>query len=131
MRTSIVILIIVAILGSSRAAVADCTEDGSGCPGLTAALAGVVVGGVTEGSIAVGGLTTMIGGAVDLRRGGHKATWRVANLVFGIINLTAGVLWGSFAAAGSSPQLTVGFAVPHLAVGIGDVVVAGISFSRR
>jgi hypothetical protein len=103
----------------------------SPCDGLAGAFAGVVIAGISEGSVAVGGLTTMIGGAVDLGRGRHTRSWRVANVVFGVINLVAAVAWGGVAAANISPQFSASFAVPHLAIGIGDVVVAGVSFSRR
>jgi hypothetical protein len=131
MRSLALLLTLLTTLALARPAHADCTEDGSGCPGLAAAFAGVVIGGITEGSIAVGGLVTMAVGAKDLSRGGHKRALRIANVVFGALNLAAGVIWGGFAAARISPSFTIPFAVPHLAVGAADIAVGALSWQRR
>ena len=106
---------------SAVTARADCTEDGSGCPGLGLVIAGI---GVEEGSVFVGGLITMIGGAVDV--GGHRNTrgWRIANYVFASLNLTSGIVWSGFGALGGI------FAAPHFALGGADLTVAIISDKR-
>ncbi len=130
MRSLALVIAILSTLALARPAHADC-DDGGSCGNFAAAFALVVMGGITEGSIAVGGLVTMGGGAKDLAHGGHKRTWRIANIVFGSLNLAAGIVWSGFAAARISPYLTVPFAIPHLAVGAADIAVGAISWERR
>jgi len=132
MRTTAVVTALALALLFARPARAVCSDGTEGpCGGdLLAAFAGIVIGGVTEGSIAVGGVVTMIGGGRDLARGGHKRTWRIANTVFGTLNLAAGLVWAGLAAARISPYFSIPFAVPHLVVGIGDITVAAVSWDH-
>lgn len=129
MKGILVVAVALLIGAAHPARAANCGEGGP-CPGLAAAFAGVVIGGIVEGSIAVGGIVTIAGGGRDEAHGGHARKWRIANVVFGTLNVAAGLVWTGFAAAGISPSLTIPFGVPHLAVGIGDFVVAGISYDR-
>lgn len=130
MRSLTLALTLLTTLALARPAHADCTEDGSSCGDFAAAFAGVLIGGITEGSIALAGFVTMIGGAYDLDHGGHKRTWRIANAVFGTLNLVAGLAWTGVAAARISTEFTVPFGVTHLVVGGADILVAAISYQR-
>jgi hypothetical protein len=133
MRTTAVVTgfaVVLLLASSARAECSDGTEGPCDSSAFAAAFAGIVLAGITEGSFAVGGLITMIGGGHDLAHGGHKRSWRIANTVFGTLNLAAGLVWAGFAAARISPSFTIPFAVPHLAVGIGDIVVAAVSWDH-
>jgi heme A synthase len=127
LQTLFAALVIAALTLAPARAHADCTEDGSGCPGLAAVFAGIVVGGVFEGSMVVGGIVTMAGGAIDVAHHRSTRSWRVANYVFASLNLAAGLAWGIVAFDKIDTQLAIGIAVPHLAVGGADLTVALLS----
>jgi hypothetical protein len=125
------LLMVSLIVSTPRLARANCTDsDGyAGCDfvGPTVAL---TMGGIIEASILIGGIVTMAGGANDLLHERATRKWRVANYVFGTLNLAAGIVWGGFAAANISPQLTGSFALPHLAVGAANLGVGIVSQTR-
>lgn len=122
--TLLVAVAIAAVTLAPTRAHADCTEDGSSCPGLAAAFAGVVVGGAIEGSAMIGGIVTMIGGANDVAHHRMSRGWRIANYVFAGLNLSAGLAWGILAAKGIETDLGIGLAASHLTVGAADLTVA-------
>ena len=130
LQTLVAALVIAALTLASTRAHADCTEDGSSCPGLAAIVVGVFIGGIIEGSIAVGGLVTMIGGANDLAHHRPTRSGRIANYVFASLNLAAGLAWGIVAAQGIDTTMAVSIAAPHLLVGAADLTVAILSSSR-
>jgi hypothetical protein len=83
-----------------------------------------------DASFAVGGVVALIGGANDLGRGRAGRGWRIGNYVFGALNFGAAVMWGSFAIANVSPGFTGPLAIPHFAIGTGDIIVGLVSSSR-
>lgn len=115
--------LVLALLLRPATAHADCTEDGRDCPGLALAFAGVIVGGTMEAAMLIGGLVTMAGGAHDIVRQRYGGGWRVANYVFAGLNLAAGLGWTAAAMAGFELPISLGFAVPNLAIGGADLAV--------
>ncbi|HEX4461321.1 MAG TPA: hypothetical protein VIA18_25245 [Polyangia bacterium] len=126
-QTLVAALVIAALTLAPAPAHADCTEDGSGCGGFAALFAGIIVGGVIEGSMVVGGIVSMAHGANDVAHHRSTRSWRIANYVFATLNLAAGLAWSIVAFDKIDPQLAIGVAVPHLAVGAAGLTVAVLS----
>jgi anti-sigma factor RsiW len=127
---ALVFALALVLLMRPATAYADCTEDGSDCPGAALAVAGIVVVGSMEAGMLIGGLVTMAGGAHDIARQRYSGGWRVANYVFAGLNLAAGVAWAGLAVAGVERSIAIGFAVPNLAIGGADLAVGLVAASH-
>jgi hypothetical protein len=127
LRKSIPLLLAVLLIIAARPARADCTEDGSSCDGLAAAVYGAIAGLTIDAAVGVGGVITLVGGAVDVGTHRNSRGWRIANYVFGSLNLVHGLVWGGLAASRISPALTASVMAPHLALGAGDLTLAVVS----
>jgi hypothetical protein len=90
----------------------------------------MVLAGLAEGTILVGGIVSMAGGANDLVHHRTQRKWRVANYVFGALNLAAGSVLAGFSAAGTVPFWLGPVALLNLSVGSADLGI-GVASQRR
>jgi hypothetical protein len=133
MRVMVATLGIVAMGACSGRALADTCNGTQPCDSTRLAVAGIVIGGIVEGSVAIAGIVAAAGGAKDLARGGADRRVRIANYVIGGLNLAAATAWGGFAAAGISQNLTFGFGITHFIIGsagLGMAIASSIRASR-
>jgi hypothetical protein len=118
----VLVLALTMILGS-RPAHADGGGGGE-------AYLGAAIGLMLDVGIGVGSLASLAVGAVEVGTHHNWRGWRIANYVFGVLNLAAGITWGALAASGTHPDWGVPALVPQLALGGANFTVAIISSVR-
>ena len=101
------------------------------------AVVGIGAVAVLDASLVIGGLVTAIGGGVHLPSKRRNRGWRVANYVFGGLNLaaSAGVIAGSLALGSSwyrdETAIWAPVAVTNFAVGAADLVIGLLDAQNR
>lgn len=121
MRHARGIVLTLVILLTATAARADCENDNP-CD-IREGLAMVPAFGVSL-PVGLGGVTSLVGGAVDLAGHRHHRGWRISNFTFGALNIAAAAIWAGIT-YGRPQAWEWSLVGGHLALGIADLGVGG------